>query len=97
MCLFGQLNEEKYMCLAIPMEIVKIEGDTAVCTVNDVSVNVSVSLVPHAKVGDWAIVHAGFAIEILDENEARKTLELFDELEQAYKESITDFTPPSEN
>jgi hydrogenase expression/formation protein HypC len=73
------------MCLAIPMEITAIDGDTATCTVEGVSVKASLSLVPNAKIGDYAIVHAGFAIEILDEKEARETLALFQEIEEAYK------------
>ena len=78
------------MCLAIPMEIKSIENDMATCGVDGISVNASIALVPHAKVGDWAIVHAGFAIELLDEKEARKTLELFDEIEKAYLEGVDD-------
>ena len=70
------------------MEIISIEDDTATCSVEGVSVKASVSLVPHAKVGDWAIVHAGFAIELLDEKEARETIRLFDEIEQAYREDL---------
>lgn len=81
------------MCLAMPMEITTIEGDTATCTVEGVSVNASLALVPHAKLGDWAIVHAGFAIELLDEKEARETIALFDEIEQAYRESLEEVTP----
>ena len=72
------------MCLAIPMEIVAIENEMATCAIEGISVNASVSLVPHAKVGDWAIVHAGFAIELLDEEEAMRTIELFNEIEASY-------------
>jgi len=68
------------------MEITAIEDETATCTLDGVSVNASVSLVPHAKVGDYAIVHAGFAIELLDEKEALETIKLFNEIEEAYRE-----------
>jgi hydrogenase expression/formation protein HypC len=70
------------------MEIVSIEDDTATCSVDGVSVRASVSLVPQARIGDWAIVHAGFAIELLDESEALETIRLFDEIEQAYREDL---------
>lgn len=70
------------------MEITAIEDYMATCTVEGVSVNASVSLVPHAKVGDWAIVHAGFAIELLDEVEAMKTIELLNEIEASYRDSL---------
>ena len=73
------------MCLAVPMEITEIQGETATCVLEDVSLKASIALVPHAKVGDWVIVHAGFAIEILDEKEALETLKLFEEIGEAYK------------
>jgi len=76
------------MCLAVPMEIMSIEDDMATCTVEGVSVRASVSLVPEAEVGDWAVVHAGFAIQILDEVEARETLQLFEDIEAAYRDSV---------
>jgi hydrogenase expression/formation protein HypC len=70
------------------MEIVSIDGDTAVCVLDDISINASISLVPEAMVGDYAIVHAGFAIEILNEDEARETMKLFDDIEESYRESL---------
>ena len=76
------------MCLAVPMEISAIDGNMATCTMDNVSLRCSLSLVPHARVGDWAIVHAGFAIELLDEAEARETVRLFEEIEEAYKSNM---------
>ena len=66
------------------MQITEIEGDLATCVLENITVRASIALVPKAKVGDWAIVHAGFAIEILDEAEARETIKLFEEIEEAY-------------
>ena len=79
---------KRNMCLAIPMEIVAIEEEMAKCTIDGVSVTASVALVPHAKIGDWAIVHAGFAIELLDETEAMKTIDLFNEIEASYLQGL---------
>jgi hydrogenase expression/formation protein HypC len=76
------------------MEITEIEGDIASCKLDDVLVKASLSLVPQAKVGDWAIVHAGFAIELLDEKEARKTIELFEEIEEAYRGKVKERSSP---
>ena len=76
------------MCLAIPMEITEIDGDTAICRLDGVSVSASLSLVPDAKVGDYAVIHAGFAIQILDEEEARETIGLFNQLEEAYLDGL---------
>lgn len=72
------------MCLAVPGKIVKMEpsGQGVVEYVGS-RVEVNFSLIPAAKVGDWVIVHAGFAISSLDKEEAGKTLELFREMEAA--------------
>jgi len=65
------------MCLGIPMRIVALVGTTATVAVADVRQQCDVSLAPEAAVGRYVIVHAGFAIEVLDEDEAAETLELF--------------------
>ena len=63
------------MCLAIPMQIKTIEGINAVVNAGGVEKGIRVDLVPHARVGDFVLVHAGFAIAIVDEEEANRTLE----------------------
>lgn len=65
------------MCLAIPMQIESIEADgmarvSAMGAIRDVALD----LTPEAQVGDYVLVHAGFAIEIVDEQYAAETLEL---------------------
>jgi len=60
------------------MRIVALAGTTAVVEVGGVRQECDVSLAPGAAVGDYVIVHAGFAIEILDEEDARETLAMFD-------------------
>jgi len=64
------------MCLAVPGKIVKIDGDVGDIDFGGVIRKANITMV-EAKVGDWAIIHAGFAIELLDEEEALKTLELW--------------------
>ena len=69
------------MCLAVPALVVAIETDlTATVDLSGVSRTVSLDLVPDTKVGDYVIVHVGFAIQRLDETEAQRTLSLFAEL-----------------
>lgn len=69
------------MCLAVPMKVVElIPPDNAIVESEGVSMEVSVMLVDNAKVGDYVIVHTGFAIEILDIEEAEKTLSLLREI-----------------
>ncbi|MDR0888023.1 MAG: HypC/HybG/HupF family hydrogenase formation chaperone [Candidatus Methanoplasma sp.] len=67
------------MCLAIPGKIVKIEGDVGDVDFGGVIRKANVAMV-EAKVGDWAVVHAGFAIEIMDEEEALETIALWNEV-----------------
>ena len=67
------------MCLAIPGKIVKIEGDIADIDFGGVIKQANVALV-EANVGEWAVIHAGFAIEIMDEEEANETLKLWNEV-----------------
>ncbi len=64
------------MCLAVPAEVKSLDGVMATVDFGGVTRTANVSLVD-AKVGDFVIVHAGYAIEILDREEAEKTLELF--------------------
>jgi hydrogenase expression/formation protein HypC len=67
------------MCLAVPAEIRSIEGHMATVDYGGVSRTANISLVD-AKIGDYVIVHAGYAIQVLDREEAEKTLEIFQEL-----------------
>ena len=71
------------MCLAVPMRLVTIEGDSGTVEVGGVTRTADLSMVQPVEVGQYVIVHAGFAISVTDEEEARKTLALFAELEQA--------------
>lgn len=68
------------MCLAIPSRIVAITGDEAVIDVDGVRREASLMLVENPKVGDYVIVHAGYAITILDEASAKESLRTLQEL-----------------
>lgn len=67
------------MCLAVPGQVVSIDSNQADVDFGGVLRKVNVSLVD-AKVGEWVVVHAGFAIEKMDEEEARETLKLWSEM-----------------
>ena len=67
------------MCLAIPGKVVSIDGDNAGIDFGGVIKQTNVSMV-EAKVGDWVVIHAGFAIEIMDDEEAEETLKLWNEV-----------------
>jgi len=64
------------MCLAIPSKITQIENDMATIDVDGVQRAASLLLLADAQVGDYVIVHAGFAIQKIDEAAARETLQL---------------------
>ena len=62
------------MCLAIPSKIVAIDGEMGTIDVEGVRRKTSLMLLEAPRVGDWVIVHAGFAIQKLDEDTARESL-----------------------
>ena len=68
------------MCLAIPAKVKSIKGDTALVDVSGVEREAMVMMTPEVKVGDYIIMHAGFAIQILDVKEAEETLRLLEEI-----------------
>jgi hydrogenase expression/formation protein HypC len=70
------------MCLAIPARVVGIvEPGLATAEVSGVRREVSTALVPEAEIGDWVLVHVGFALHTIDEDEAARTLALLEEIE----------------
>lgn len=65
------------MCLAIPARIAAVDEDNlATVDILGVTRRVSIDLTPQAGVGDYVLVHAGFAIEVVDEQQAQETLDL---------------------
>jgi hydrogenase expression/formation protein HypC len=69
------------MCLAIPMKILKIEGDRAIVSSGGVQRSIGINFLKSPKIGDYVIVHAGFAIEKLDTVKAEETLKILEELQ----------------
>ena len=68
------------MCLALPMRIIAVDGTLATIATAGLEQRTSLMLVPEATVGDYVLVHAGFAISVLEEAEANETLELLREI-----------------
>ena len=68
------------MCLAVPARITAIEDMLATVDIDGVTRQASLMLLPGAAVGDFVLVHAGFAIQVIDEEEARRTLDLLKEM-----------------
>ena len=74
------------MCLAVPLRVQRIDGAMAEVELGGVLRQVSLMLTPEARIGDYVLVHTGFAISVLDEAEAQETLALFAELEEASRQ-----------
>ncbi len=70
------------MCLAVPAQIVKKDGYLAEVELEGVRRSISLHLTPEAKVGDYVLVHAGYAISIVDAEEAEGTLELLRQMNE---------------
>ena len=62
------------MCLGIPMKVIKIDGDEGTVESGGLKKRANFSLMKSVKLGDYILLHAGFAIEKIKESEARKTI-----------------------
>jgi len=81
------------MCLAVPGQIVNVADDplrTAMVSFGGVTKSVSLALVPEAGVGDYVIVHVGFAISKLDEEAAQRTLQTYADLAASGSQEATE-------
>jgi hydrogenase expression/formation protein HypC len=72
------------MCLAVPAQIRSIDGSAAEVDVGGVRRTISLMLLPEAEVGNYVYVHTGFAISLVDEDEALESLRLLQELAETY-------------
>ena len=68
------------MCLSIPAEIISMDGQMAKVSIGGTIVNASLQLLENPKIGEYVLLHSGFAIERLSKEEADETLQLFKEL-----------------
>jgi hydrogenase expression/formation protein HypC len=74
------------MCLGIPMKVSSIEGDSAVVVAGGIRKDVRLDLVEDVEVGDYVLIHTGYAIEVLDPVEAEETLEI---IKKVYRAGMT--------
>jgi hydrogenase expression/formation protein HypC len=68
------------MCLAIPVKLVEIKDHIGVVDIGGLKKECRLDLLPDAKIGDYVLLHAGFAIQKLDTQSAEETLKLFEEI-----------------
>jgi len=75
------------MCLAIPAEVVTVEGNTGTVDFGGLLQEINLELVEDVKPGDYVLIHVGFAIEKLSKEDALETLAIFKELEAVEQEN----------
>lgn len=68
------------MCLSVPAKVVTIDGDMATVSLGETIVNASLQLVDDIEIGDYVLLHTGFAIQKLSQEDAEETFKLFEEL-----------------
>ncbi len=71
------------MCLAVPGQIIEIRGSEAVVDFQGNQLPINTLMTPEAQKGDWVLVHAGFSLTVLPEDEARKTWSYLQEMAEA--------------
>ena len=74
------------MCLSIPAKILSIEGKTARASVGGTIINVGLHMIDDIKEGDYVLVHTGFALQKISDDEAQETLKLIKEMEDINQE-----------
>ncbi len=74
------------MCLALPAQILEREGDDGWVQLGESRMRANLLLTPEALVGDWVLVHAGFAIQQVSEADARETYRVFDQMAASAEE-----------
>lgn len=70
------------MCLAVPMQIISIDGSEARCVAQGVERTISIFMLGDGavSVGSWVLVHVGYALQVISETEAHETWEIFDQM-----------------
>jgi len=68
------------MCLAVPVQVISIKDSEAEVEIGGVKRKVSIMLTPEVRVGDYVLLHTGYAINVIDEAEAQETLKLLTEM-----------------
>ena len=70
------------MCLSVPAQVISIDGEIAKVSVGGSIVNANLNLVEDIKIGDYILLHTGFALQKIDEKEAMETLKIFEEFDE---------------
>ncbi len=82
------------MCLAFPGKVIELDGNRAIVDFGGVRQEVDVSLLEDVEVGDWVLVHTGFAIQKMTEEEAKASLEVWEEVLKHMEEELDELEGP---
>ena len=74
------------MCLSVPAKVIEINGEIARVAVGETIVNASLQMIDDVEIGDYVLLHTGFALQKISAADAAETLALFEELEELNKE-----------
>ena len=74
------------MCLSVPAKIIEINGEMARVSVGETIINASLQMLDDVEIGDYVLLHTGFALQKISAADAAETLVLFEELEELNKE-----------
>jgi hydrogenase expression/formation protein HypC len=78
------------MCLGVTAKVIKIDGQKADVEFDGVTQTISIAMTPEVKIGEYVMIHAGFAISIIDEKQALETMDLFVEIKKMMEEEMQD-------
>lgn len=81
------------MCLAVPAQIIELNGTSATVDMLGTQQRASTRLIPNAKMGDYILVHAGFGIQVIDPAEAAETLELIAQMPELIADDLPEDGP----
>ena len=76
------------MCLAVPARIIEIDGESAIADMMGARREVSLRLLPSARIGDYVLVHAGFGIQVIAPEDAQESIGLFDEIDHVGRSAL---------
>ena len=68
------------MCLAVPGQLLEVQGDEALASLHGNKLRISTALIPGARVGDWVLIHAGFAIQKLEGTDLEETWAILEDI-----------------
>ncbi len=74
------------MCLGVPLKVIKIHGKEAVGEINNITKKIRIDFVPNVQIGDFVMVHAGFALDVMEKEDANETIDILNQVMEKQNE-----------